>query len=161
MLWALPLVVTAAPKRPPRDWGLDLRQGVFRGTLQRCGQMYQGANSWLLDAGLPSLADLAGDDLGVASEVLTAYLQFLYNEGRPYSHATFALAAIQYFHRRLGGQLRGAWAAVRTWKTAEPGELRSPVPLLVLWGLMSVALADGGVQLASLLALTFHALLRP
>ena len=154
-------VVMAAPKVKPRDLTLDLRQGVARTTLQRYGQMYQAANIWLLDAGLPSLAALAGGDLAVASEVLTAYLQHMYNEGRPYSHATFTLAAIQYFHRRMWGQLRGAWAAVRTWKMAEPGELRSPIPVLVVWALMTLALSQHGVQLAALLAVTFHALLRP
>ena len=153
--------VSAAPKAKPRDLNLDLRQGVARSTLQKYGQMYQTANTWLLEAGLPSLAVLAGGDLAVASEVLTAYLQFMYNEGRPYSHATFTLAAIQYFHRRMWGQLRGAWAAVRTWKMAEPGELRSPMPVLVFWVMMAVAMSRHGVQLASFLAMTFHALRRP
>ena len=134
---------------------------MARATQAKYAQMYQAANSWLIDSDLPSVAVLAGGDLAVASEVLTAYLQFMYNENRPFSHATFTLAAIQYFHRRMWGNLKGAWAAVRTWKVAEPGELRSPVPALVRWGLMALALAGHGVRLAALLALTFHTLLRP
>ena len=67
-----------------------------------------------MDAGLPPMAALAAGDTGWVNEVLTAYLQYLYSENRPYGHATFTLAAVQYFHRRLWGQLRGALAAVRT-----------------------------------------------
>ncbi len=59
-------VVMAAPKVKPRDLTLDLRQGVARTTLHRDGQIYQAAKVWLLDAGRPSLAALAGGDLAVA-----------------------------------------------------------------------------------------------
>ncbi len=77
--------------------------------------------------------------------MLTAYLQHMYSEGLLCSRAPCMLAAVQYFHRRLWGQLRGAWLAVRTWKTAEPGQLRALLPVLILWGLLAVAMAQEGV----------------
>ena len=169
--WLLLLAVltwtpaAAAPRRgaggQARDMNLDLRQGVARGTVSIYGQRYHELQVWLLDSGYPPMATMALGDLASLNDVLTAYLHYLYSENRPYGHATFTLAGVQYFHRRLWGQLRGAWAAVRTWKTAEPGELRAPVPLLVLWGLMAVGLASSGVALTALLALTFHCVLRP
>ncbi len=50
---------------------------------------------------------------------------------------------------------------MRTRRTAEPGELRSPVPLLVVRGLMAAVLATHSVALTALLALSFHCVLRP
>ena len=44
---------------------------------------------------------------------------------------------------------------------AEPGEMRKPIPVLVFWGLLAIAMAQEGVQLAALLAVTFHCFLRP
>ncbi len=73
----------------------------------------------------------------------------------------FALAAVQRRRKRLRGQLRAAWAAVHIWKHAEPGELRVPVPLTLLWAMMSLALNFGDVSMAALLGLVFHCLLRP
>ncbi len=43
--------------------------------------------------------------MGVINEVLTAYLQHIFSKNGPYIHATFTFAAVQYFHRKLWGQL--------------------------------------------------------
>ncbi len=50
---------------------------------------------------------------------------------------------------------------MRTWKFAEPGEVRAPLPVGVLWPMMAVELAHGGASRAAMLALMFHCLLRP
>ncbi len=47
-------------------------------------------------------------DLASLNDVRTACLQYRYSENRPYGHPTFTLAAGQYFHLRLWGQLSGA-----------------------------------------------------
>ena len=83
--------------------------------------MYQALSVWLSEAKMPNIAVLAAGGLYVINEVLVAYLQAMYSDFKPYSHAPYTLAAVQYFHRRLQGNLKLAWAAVRTWKTAEPG----------------------------------------
>ena len=57
-------------------------------------------------------------------------------------------------------QLRPTWQSVKAWKHAEPGELRAPVPLSVLRGLIGLALATGADSLAALLALGFHFFIR-
>ena len=85
---------TAGPQPRRRDLNLDLRQGVSRVTLQRYGAVYRELCGWLADAGLPPMSYLAGGDLGVVSEVLTAYIQRTYSESLPYSRAPYALAAV-------------------------------------------------------------------
>ena len=153
--------VDGAPRGRARDLNLDPRQGVGRLTLQRYGAAYHDHSVWLTDVGMPPFGVLAGGDLGLVNEVSTAYFQHMYTEGLPYSRGPYVLAAAQYFHRRLWGNLRGAWSWVRTWKLAEPGEMRRPIPVLVFWGLLAIAPAQEGVQLAALLAMTFHCFLRP
>ena len=116
--------VAAAPKRTSRAFALDLRQGVAVSTQQKYGQMYQSLNTWLRLTSRPPMAALVlHASIVVVNEVLVAYLQHMYDEGRPYSHGPFTLAAVQYFHRGLWGCLKSAWAALKTWQTAEPGEL--------------------------------------
>ncbi len=50
---------------------------------------------------------------------------------------------------------------MRTWRVAEPGELKAPTPLGLLRGMMALALAHGDWGRAAMLALMFHCLLRP
>ncbi len=138
----MPMLGASAPRGRARDQTVDLRQGVARVTVGRYGKMHHELQVWLLESGLTPMGVLAVGDLGAVSEVLTAYLQHVFNDNRPYSHAPYTMAAVPYFHRRLWGQLRGTWAAVKTWETAEPGELRAPEPVMVLWGLMAVATAE-------------------
>ncbi len=88
------------------------------------------------------------------NEVLVTCLQHSYEGSKPHSHGPFTLAAAQYYHKGLWGNLRSAWAAVKTWKAAEPGELRAPAPT------MAMAVAPGSVPLAALLGMTFHCLLK-
>ena len=70
----------AGPQPGRRELNLDLRQGVSRVMLQRYGAVYRELSSWLADAGLPPMSYLAGGDLGVVSEVLTAYLSHVNSE---------------------------------------------------------------------------------
>ena len=91
----------ASPRVKPRDLPRDLRQAVACTPLPRDGQRYQAAKVWLLDAGLPSPAARVGGDLAAASEVQTAQLQHMGDEGRQHSHATFTPAAIQDCHRQM------------------------------------------------------------
>ncbi len=104
--WCI-LGATAAPKKASRDLGLDLRQGVALSTQQKYGQMYQSLNTWLRLANCLPMAELvARGNLALVNEVLVAYLQYMYETGRPYSHGPFTLAAVQYFHRSLWGSLK-------------------------------------------------------
>ena len=124
--------------------------------------MYQSLNTWLRLANfMPMAAVVARGNLAVVKEVLVAYLQYLYETGRPYSHGPFTLAAVQYFHRSLWGSLKSAWAALKTWQTAEPGDLRAPMPTLLVWAMMAMALAELSVPLAAMLILSYHCFLRP
>ncbi len=84
----------AGPQPRRRDLNLDSRQGVSRVTLHRYGTVYHDLSSWLVHAGLPSMSYLAGGDLEVVSEVLTAYLQHMYSESLPCARAPCAVAAV-------------------------------------------------------------------
>ncbi len=71
---------------------------------QHCyGKSYQALQTWLARRWLPRMSTVTTLDIGVVSEVLTDYLQKLYNGGRPFSQAPYELAAVQYDHRRLRG----------------------------------------------------------
>ncbi len=128
----MPTLGVAGPRGRVRDQTVDLRQGAAPVTVGPYDKMYHELQAWLLESGLPPMGVLAVGGVGAASEVLPVYLQHVFNDSRPCSHAPFTVAAVQYLHRRLWGQLHGAWAAVKTWKTAEPGELWAPEPMLVL-----------------------------
>ncbi len=93
--------------------------------------------------------------------MLVAYLQYIYEENRVYSHGPFTLASVQYFHPNLWGSLKSAWAAIKTWRAAEPRELRAPIAILLMWAFMSVALSQLNVPSAALLCTSYHCLLRP
>jgi hypothetical protein len=151
----------------PRD-GQDKEKCWIRGTTwagrrsiatarcirsRRCGSGVSGYPRMV--------AALAAQGVGMVSGVLTCHLEELYNQGRPYSMGPGALAAVQRYHRRLRGQFRGAWAAARTWRCAEPGELRSPIPLLVLWALLALSVGYGDWGRAAMLSLMYHCSLRP
>ncbi len=131
LLGRLPQMASGAPRRGGQREALDLRSNLGRATQHRYGQVYQSLQVWLGASGYPSMAVLAIQDVGMVSEISTSYLHELRNQGRPYSMGPHTLAAVHHCHRRLQRQLRAAWAAVRTWSFAEPGELRSPIPLLV------------------------------
>ena len=159
LLMALITPCTAGPRRPRVM--LDLRDNVATVTKHRYAQAYQAVQNWLWDNGFPPMGWLVSQSTAMVNEVLMMYIQYLYDEKRAYTHAPYTLAAIQHFHRSLHGQLRPAWQSVKTWRHAEPGELRAPIPLGVLWGLMAVALATRSSGMAALLALAYHCLLRP
>ncbi len=152
-------LVEAAPRRLRVE--MDLRDNVARGTRVRYAQAYQALQTWLADHRLPPLGWLAAQPVAMLNDVLMMYVQHLYDENFAYTHGPFTLAAIQFFHRALHGQLRPAWQSVKAWKHAEPGELRAPIPPSVLWGLMALALGTSMTSLAVLLAVGYHALLRP
>ncbi len=54
------------------------------------------------------MAGLAVGDVKRVNEVQTTCLQMLYNGSKALSHAQYTMAAVQVYHRRLAGQLRGA-----------------------------------------------------
>jgi hypothetical protein len=155
--WTSP--VAAAPRQLRVE--MDLRENVARGTRVRYAQSYQALQTWLTDHQLPPMCWWVVQPVAQLNEILMIYVQHLYDEHVAYTHAPFTLAAIQHFHRSLYGQLRPAWQSVKAWKHAEPGELRAPIPVSLLWGLMVLALATNMASLAVLLALGHHCLLRP
>eukprot|EP00971_Amphidinium_carterae_P265941 5275636-Amphidinium_carterae.1 len=98
----------------PRDCA-DLRLSVAQCSLQRLKE-------------LPTLQSLC-QDLDSLALVLTAFVQWLHNEGQPYTHAVETLAGVQFFQTQR--MLQSAWRAVRTWGQTKP--IQDP-PLIALLG---------------------------
>ena len=134
--WQTVTLAVAGKKARPL---LDLKDNVARGTKHRYGQAYLALQEWLWESQLPPMTWLATQPASLINEILMMYVQHLYDEKKAYTQGPFTLAAMQFFHRALHGQLRPAWQSVKAWKHAEPGELRAPVPLSVLWGLLGLA----------------------
>ena len=49
----------------------------------------------------------------------SAYIEFLWEDGAPKSEASYALAAIQFFHPQTKNHLVWAWKLVKTWNQVE------------------------------------------
>ena len=161
LLLSLPVVAVGTGRRAAAGRVANLAVNVSPVTAQRYRVAYLSFVRWLAIQSLPHIDVLADGRPSVFVEVLIAFLQTLYAEGRPISSGTYILCAIQYFHRHLHGQLRGAWQSVRTWRVSEPGELRRPIPLALARALAVAAAARGWWALACGILLAFHCLLRP
>ena len=143
-----------------RQPGADLRVAVTASTARRYVCFLGSLAAWLQAERLPQLEEMQSDIVGI-NAVLVAYLMAMYKRGEPVSNGTYTLAAVQFRIPLLRGHLQGAWHAMRRWHQLEPGELRVPLPQVVLHAMVVVATAWQWPRLGAVLWLMFQCLLRP
>ena len=85
----------------------------------------------------------------------------LYEKQRPQADLRDLLLGIQDLHGYARPALVAPWKVVRTWERLEPGEIRTPMPVLVLRALKAVALGWRWYRVALLLHIAYFGLLRP
>eukprot|EP00971_Amphidinium_carterae_P352884 6492761-Amphidinium_carterae.3 len=138
----------------------DLRLSVQPATIKRYTTCVNRVRAWLALEGLPALETLCASGTTLAT-VLSAYVQYCYDHGQPYTHALEALAGVQFFFPHVQGSLQAAWRTMKTWGQLKPVQVRSPMPVPVLLALVTAALTMGWDRTAGVLLLGFEALLRP
>ena len=85
--------------------------------------------------------------------------------------AKHAILFVQVLRPRLRCQLKASWASIKAWEEQEPSQLRSPLPLPILIGMMCLARVHASqtqgadrqklLVFSALLGLGYFALLRP
>eukprot|EP00971_Amphidinium_carterae_P035778 704016-Amphidinium_carterae.3 len=110
---------------------VDLRLSVQPATIRRYKQRVERVETWLKLEDLPPLASLS-HDLEALSVVLAAFVQYLHDQDKPYTHAVEALAGIQFFYPQSQHCLTIAWRAVRTWGQSI-SRFRSAVQCHIVW----------------------------
>eukprot|EP00971_Amphidinium_carterae_P109601 2170386-Amphidinium_carterae.1 len=97
----------------------DLRLSVQPATIRRYTTCVARVRDWLALEGLPSLEELCLSFTALAT-VLSAYVQYCYDQGSPYTHALEALAGVQFFFPQTQGSLQAAWRTMKTWGQLKP-----------------------------------------
>ncbi len=126
-----------------------------------------------LHAGRANPATL-GHDAPEAERLLVYYIQRTYDDNGSFTHAKYAVLAMQTVFRQHRGLLRGAWDSIESWESEREANLRKPLPILVLRAMAGIArmlawearmfdvvLALEWLLFSILLELGFYALLRP
>ena len=108
-----------------------------------------------------TLEELAQRDHPQLTILAGEYGFSLYEKQRPQADLRDLLLGIQDLHGYARPALVDPWKVVRTWERLEPGEIRTPMPVLVLRALKAVALGWRWYRVALLLHIAYFALLRP
>ena len=91
---------------------------------------------------LPPVDQLDEDSVGM-SLVVGAYVQYLYDCGRPYSHAKSAVLAVQNKFRHMRRNLQIPWDFLTTWALELPLAMRRPAPVQVVWAVFANSIISG------------------
>ena len=138
---------------------------VQRDAALRYKTFYNDFVTWSIGVGMIASAggmeSFAVTYPAVLSAFAAAYIQYLYDCGRPFTHSSESLAALQSQHPFMRRQLTDAWASVKQWKLAEPRELRNPIPRVIMRALVVAALILDWPYTALGIWLAFDNLLRP
>jgi len=90
----------------------------------------------------------------------SAYIEFLWEDGAPKSEASYALAAIQFFHPQTKNHLVWAWKLVKTWNQVELPTRATPLSPEILLGMAGQAFKWKQFRFGWLLVVGFGAFLR-
>lgn len=148
---------------PTRVTGLDLRarRNLEQQTIDRRTQEWNALLAWASPAHAAVLRE--GHSPEEVDDILARYGQHLYDaEARGPTGFRECIFAVTDRHRRLRGRgLVYAWDVVGAWEELEPSVPRNPMPVLVVRAAIAAALGWSWRSLAALLAVAFHAALRP
>ena len=71
------------------------------------------------------------------------YTEFLYQLSKPFAYAKHDILAMQNRFRHTKHNLRSAWDALGTWEIHLPLNMRTPLPVHVLWGVFAASMLLG------------------
>lgn len=145
-----------------RQHGRDLQRRGTPTTRNRYQKLYDECAVFLATRNLGELPVLAESwTTRQIAECLVAFAQHLFDEDRPISDARFAVAAVQWKHSHLRGNLKLPWTSVREWQLLEPGLPRIPLPGSVVRAAVSLACVWGWWRTATALLLNWETWARP
>eukprot|EP00971_Amphidinium_carterae_P327124 6458298-Amphidinium_carterae.3 len=140
----------------------NLDHRVLDSTAERYKQRVDSFNAWAVAQGFPSLAAMVeGEHFNAISELLSAYIQLLYNTQQPISFGTWTLAGCQYFHPCLRHRLDHPWARQRQWARLAPLQMRAPMPRELMLALALTAWLWSWPRMSLCILIGYQALLRP
>ena len=90
----------------------------------------------------------------------SAYIEFLWEDGAPKSEASYALAALQFFHPQTKNHLVWAWKLVKTWNQVELPTRATPLSPEILLAMAGQAFRWKQYRFGWLLIVGFGAFLR-
>jgi len=160
--WGVTLAVRPPKAVAQRDVEL-MRQGkVTSKTRERRAVLVSEFETWLSNR-LPdvSLESMARYHPVILNEWLEAYILAVYAQGKTLQSASETVNGLCQKFKWLKGQMGLAWSVIGSWEMTAPPEHHPPIPVKLLKGMVSTALAWGWPKIAGLLLLGFFALLRP
>lgn len=155
-------VESARPTLNRRDASVLLQGRVTTRTKVLRTKLLEDFQIWLRDE-LPGwpVESLARDFPSHLSEWLSAYISWLFTQGRSRLDAAETLNMIVQTYGWMRPQLNQPWSMIRTWDSLQPTQHHLPVPQKVLHGMLAVCIAWNWPKIGILLALGFYGLLRP
>ena len=103
---------------------------------------YDELTSWAVVHHRCVPASLSKDSEGM-TQLLIDYVQSCFDRRLSLAVGRRAVLAVQHRHRRLVGELRGAWDSISSWQQHRPGTLRVPCPEVIAQGIFATALLKG------------------
>lgn len=137
---------------------------------RRLATMMKELEFWAHMSGYPPLKKVAKNPES-ANSILVDFVQYLYSQGQAFWKAPHTVLAMQTQYLGLRGQLKAAWDSVASWRLMRPVTSRTPMPKMILDGLICTAVlaatswgkheAELWWAFAVTLQVVFFALLRP
>jgi len=116
---------------------------------------------WLASEGVESTLDELASCPSLLDALLRAFGRALYGGDRPYSVYVYGITALQARFPTPRRSFPLSWDLALTWHHLEPTEHRTPVPVSVLRGVVSVALLWGWFRFAAVVSCVFFGVFRP
>ena len=91
---------------------------------------------------------------------LAEYIEYLWNEGEPKAWANYTVAAVQFFLTHSRRHLNLSWSLVKVWGKIEMPAQAPPCTPSIALGLSGLAALAERLDLAVILLLGFHCILR-